>query len=123
MWNRIKENSEILVSVVLLLLLVTCIDPFHSFMPLMWEKTLVVLFIALYGLYVGIVFRERAKDERERIHLAWAERCGFLVGTGLLVLFIILDIFRITSEKALIFVLGGMVLTKVIVLFFLRQRN
>jgi hypothetical protein len=123
MWNRIKENSEIVVSLVLVLLLVTCIDPFESFMPLLWEKTLVFLLIAVYGLYTGIVFRERAKDERERLHLAWAERSGFLVGTGLLVLFIILDIFRISSEKALIFVLGGMVLTKVIVLFFLRHRN
>ena len=82
-----------------------------------------MLLIALYGLYAGIVFRERAKDERERLHLAWAERAGFLVGTGLLVLFIILDLFDRQSEKALVFVLGGMALTKLILLLVFRHRK
>ena len=123
MWNKIRENSELAVSGVLLLLLITCIDPFQSLMPSGWEQTLVVLLIALYGLYAGIVFRERAKDERERFHLALAERAGFLVGTGLLVLFIILDVLSGAPEKALVFVLAGMAFTKLVLLLVVRHRN
>jgi hypothetical protein len=123
MWNKIRENSELAVSGVLLLLLITCIDPFESLMPSGWDRTLVVLLIALYGFYTGIVFRERAKDERERLHLALAERWGFLVGTGLLVLFIILDLLTAAPAKSLVFVLGGMSFTKLIVLLVVRYRN
>ena len=121
MWSKIRENSEILVSFGMVILLVTCLDPLEPVMPSFWERTVVVLLIALYGLYSGIVFRVRGRDERERIHLAWAERAGFLVGTGLLVLFIILDIFSLGSPKSLILALGGMVLTKLAVLLFLRH--
>jgi len=123
MWPKIRENVEIIVSVVLLGLLLTCVDPFEAFMPSGWERALIVLLIALYGLYAGIVFRERARDERERLHLARAERGGFLVGTGLLVLFVVLDILNQPVDKALVFVLGGMVLTKLIVLTIAKHRN
>ena len=123
MWNRVRENSEIAVSAVLVLLIVTCIDPLEALMPAGWERALIVLLIAVYGLYTGIVFRERAKDERERLHLARAERYGFLVGTGLLVLFIVLDLLSRSVGKSLVFVLGGMALTKLTVLTILRRRN
>lgn len=123
MWNKLKENTELAISAILVLLLITCVNPFEAMMPAGWNRTLVVLFIALYGLYTGIVFRERAKDERERLHLALADRVGFLVGTGLLVLFIILDLFDGAPEKSLVFVLGGMSLTKLLVLLKVRYRN
>lgn len=123
MWNKLKENTELAISAILVLLLITCVNPFEAMMSAGWNRTLVVLFIALYGLYTGIVFRERAKDERERLHLALADRVGFLVGTGLLVLFIILDLFDGAPEKSLVFVLGGMSLTKLLVLLKVRYRN
>ena len=123
MWNKIRENFEILLFLFMLLLLVTCIDPFENMMPAGWEKTLILLLIAVYGLYAGIVFREKSRDERERLHLALAERAGFLTGTGLLVLFIILNILGNPVEKALVYSLTGMVITKMVVLFIVKTRN
>ena len=123
MWNRVKEWSEIYVSVVLLLLLVTCVNPFESMMPLFWSRTVVVLLIAIYCLYAGIIYREAGKDERERLHVAHAERIGFLVGIGLLILFLAFDAFEAEIEKSLVFVIGGMVLAKTISLLVLKYRN
>ena len=123
MWNTIKEWSEIYVSLLLLLLLITCVNPLESIMPAAWTRTVVVPLIALYGLYAGILYREAARDERERLHVAQAERIGFLVGTGLLVLFMVFDALDAGVEKALVFALGGMVLAKTISLLVLRYRN
>jgi len=122
MWNKIRENFEIIVSLVLLALLFTCIDPLKSLMPSEWEKTLILALIAIYGLYAAVIFREKTRDERERHHLALAERAGFLVGAGLLVLFIILNLLGKTVEKQLVFVLAGMVLAKMIVLTIVKNR-
>lgn len=123
MWNSIKEWSEVYVSALLVLLLLTCVDPFEAFMPPLWDRTVVVLLIALYGLYAGIIYREASRDERERLHIARAERIGFLIGTGMLVMFIAFDAFAVTVEKSLIFVLGAMILAKMLGLLILRLRN
>ena len=123
MWSKIRENIEVFVLVVLLVLLATCVKPVEAFMPAVWEQSLIFFFIALYGFYAGILFRLPPKDEREQLHLTRAERIGFLVGMGLAFFFIIMDILGKPNDKALIFVLGGMVFTKLAVLLVYKHRN
>lgn len=123
MWNSVKEWAEIYLAGLLILLLVTCVNPLAAIMPGIWDQTVIILLIAVYGLYAGVVYRESARDERERLHLAHAERIGFLTGTGLLVLFLVFDTFLVSVEKSLVFVLGGMILAKMVSLVVLKLRN
>ena len=121
MLTKLRENIEIAVSIILLLLLITCLDPLESFMPAFWEQMLTVLLIVLFGVFAGLFFKERGRDEREKSHLVLADRTAFLAGVGLLIFFIILDILSVHSDKALIFVLSGMLLTKLITLVVLKS--
>ncbi len=123
MWNKLRPWSEVYVAGIFVVLLVTCVDPLESIMPLFWGRTVVILLIAVYGLYLGVIYREAARDERDRRHLAIAERVGFLVGVGVLVLFLALDAFSVSVEKPLVFALGSMVIAKAISLLVLRYRN
>ena len=123
MWSNVKEWAEIYLSAILILLLITCVNPLEAMMPIFWDRTVIVLLIVVYGLYAGIVYREAARDERERLHVARAERIGFLTGATLVLVFIVFETFFTSVEKALVFVLGGMVLAKMIALIVLKIRN
>ncbi|MFW6364228.1 MAG: hypothetical protein ACOC0D_10315 [Spirochaeta sp.] len=119
----VRDHSELLVSIVLLALLATCVQPLASRMPNAWDDLVLVLIIAAFGLYAGIIYRERSRDEREQLHRSSAGRGGFLVGTGLLVVFIVLDALGRPVDKGMIWVLGAMVLTKLLLLAIAKRRG
>ncbi|GAB6091428.1 hypothetical protein [Spirochaeta dissipatitropha] len=121
--DLLKENFELVISVILLALLATCLDPIMIRMPELWNSLVVYLIVAAFGIYAGILFREKNLDERERLHSAMADRGGFLAGTALLVASIVVSAAGWTWDKSHIWILSGMILTKLFLLVIARIRN
>ena len=60
-----------------------------------------------------LLWQERARDERERMHRMLADRVGFLVGAGILVVVIIMQSIKHHTEPLLSIVLFLMLAAKI----------
>ena len=73
----------------------------------------VVLIIAFVSTSI-LLWQERARDERELMHRMMADRIGFLVGAGALVVVIVVQSIRHTTEPFVSVVLFLMLAAKIV---------
>ena len=119
----LSNLAEIIVSLAFILLLALKLDPFDLLMPNKVQMTILATLVAAAGLYAGILFRQRARDEREALHLYRASRFAYMAGVALLVVAIVIQSFRGGTDPWLFYILGGMVIVKLAILFWSRIRN
>jgi len=65
----LSNLAEILVSLAFVVLLALKLDPLDLLMPNKVQMIILALLVAAAGLYAGILFRQKARDEREALHL------------------------------------------------------
>ncbi len=82
-------------------------------MPPPFLSMLVIILIAIFGIFVAVVWKEHVHDEREGLHSMLAGRFAFLVGSSILVIGIIVQELRHTSDPWLIYTLVGMLIAKI----------
>jgi cobalamin synthase len=80
-----RVSSEIIISIVFLILLLLFVNPFMFWMPDAFLYMLIVGLIVVFGLFAGLVWHEHASDEREQLHRMIASRAGYIAGVTLLV--------------------------------------
>lgn len=116
--------SETIMSLVFVVLLLACIDPFHLWMPTAVQKTALVG-VALAGLvYAGLIFRQRPRDERDTLHVLRSNRGGFLAGVvGLCGYIVYRMAIGATLDKAIVVILAVMVIVKLVLLLWNRRRS
>jgi uncharacterized membrane protein YgdD (TMEM256/DUF423 family) len=115
--------AELAVSLVFIALVVLKLDPFGLLMPNQVQMSILALLVAAAGLYAGVLFRQRARDEREALHLYRASRFAYIAGVALLVLAIVVQSFQGGADPWLFYILAGMVIVKLTILFWSRIRN
>jgi hypothetical protein len=119
----LSNLAEVLVSLAFILLLALKLDPLRLLMPNRVQMSILAVLVAAAGLYAGILFRQRARDEREALHLYRASRFAYIAGVALLVLAIAFQSFQGKADPWLFYILGGMVLVKLVILIWSRIRN
>ncbi len=107
-----KSIVDLGVALGLLVLLGIKWDPFHWFMPDALQMFILCILIALFGLFAGMIFREKAADERESYHLHKASRAGYLTGIVTLCGVIIYQDLNHRLDPTILLVLALMVLVK-----------
>lgn len=110
MQNNVAES---IIALVLAVLLVFLVNPLDLFMPSMMQMLVVTLAGLLFLLFAGFVWREQAEDEREELHRFLAARFAYLVGTGILMLAVLVQSFAHMLDPWLIAALIGMLIAKV----------
>lgn len=118
-----RNLGEIAVSLLFIVLLVLKLDPFRWAMPSSMEMLLLALVIAAFGVYAGLFFRERSRDEREALHLSLASRSAYLAGVALLVVAIVVESLAHRLDPWLVGVLVVMVVVKMAGLIWARTRK
>jgi heme/copper-type cytochrome/quinol oxidase subunit 2 len=86
-------------------------------------STIVLLFVVVFLLLAGVIWKETTGDERELQHRQVAGRISFLVGTGLLIIGIIIQTLQHRLDSWLLITLCGMVTTKLIARLYKEQTN
>ena len=115
---------EILFSLVFLVLLAACVDPFHLWVPTYLHMAALVALIVAAVVYAGLVFRERARDEREAVHRARSSRGGYLAGVCGLSAWVVSQLVAgRTPDKIVVSVLAAMVIVKLILQLWNRMRS
>ena len=116
--------TEIILSLVFIVLLLLCIDPFHLWVPTSIQ-TASLVGLALAGIvYAGLLFRQRPRDERETLHLMRSTQAGFLVGVVGLCGFIVYQMATGAQlAKEIVVILAVMVIVKLLMLLWNRRRG
>ncbi len=109
MKNSIIESfvAGLLVLVALLLL-----NPLHFWMPDMMLMGMLAALFVLFALFASFLLREKSLDERDAQHRALSGRNAFLVGSGLLIVGIVVQGFAHAIDSWLVSVLVVMILVK-----------
>ncbi len=115
--------GEVILSVVFIILLLMKVDPFDLLMPNHVQMFILGLLVAAFGLYAGVLFRQRVRDEREALHLYRASRFAYIGGVTLLVVGITVQSFLGSLDPWLVWILAGMVIIKMTILIWSRIRN
>jgi len=119
----LSNLAEIVVSLAFVVLLALKLDPLDLLMPNKVQMSILALLVAAAGLYAGILFRQKARDEREALHLYRASRFAYVAGVALLVLAIVVQSFHGGADPWLFYILAGMVIVKLAILIWSRIRN
>ena len=107
-----KKASELTVSAALLVVLFLKLDPLHLFMPTATQMILLAVFAAAFALYAGVIFREKARDERESFLLYRANRLGYLVGIIAISVIIVIQDLQHALDPYLLLILAIMIVVK-----------
>ena len=86
--NLIKETG---VGIILLVLLLLIINPFHFWMPSMIVDTVMVLILVVFGIFAVYLLQEKVVDEREYAHRLLSGRWAFLSGATVLIVGIVVQ--------------------------------
>ena len=110
-----KNNiPEILIASTLVVLAFILLDPFGAFMPTSTQMMVLILFLVLFTAFFGLIWREKASDERENLHRLIAGRMGYLLGSSGLVVGIAIQSFSHQVDPWLIISLILMLLGKTV---------
>lgn len=90
------------------------LNPGHLTMPDSLVSMLIVAFIVSFLTFAAYLFREKASDERETVHVLTAGRISYLVGVGTLILGIILQALKHNIDPWLVIALCAMVFSKLL---------
>lgn len=119
-----KNNvTEGIIAFVLIILLVFLVNPLDIFMPSMMQMLMVALAGLLFLLFAGFVWQEQAQDEREELHRFLAARFAYLVGTGILMLAVLIQSFAHMLDPWIIAALIGMLIAKVAGRMYAKARH
>jgi len=111
-----KQNiKELISSIVLILLLVLVVNPFHVMASGLFFVSLAALIVA-FGVFAAFIMKEKATDERERAHRMGAGRAAFFTGSFIILLGIIAQVFSTGRiDPWLVATLVGMIIAKIFV--------
>lgn len=90
------------------------LNPGHLTMPDTMVSMLIVVLIVSFLTFSAFLFREKASDEREVVHVLTAGRISYLVGVGTLVVGIILQAVKHEIDSWLVIALCAMVFSKLL---------
>lgn len=105
---------EVTVSLVLVVLGVLLLNPFHFWMPDMLLYCVVAVALVAFGILGAYVVREGGIDEREVHERSHAGRYAYLVGAGVLLVGILYQGWQHSVDPWLVVALGGMLFTKLV---------
>lgn len=114
--------SESLLGGAILIALILLLNPFNAIMASALTLSLLMTLAVAMIAFAVFIWREKPRDEREAFYGLQAGHVSFFVGAGVLVLAIIVEVFQHNLNVWLPATLGTMVITKLIVSAWMRQR-
>lgn len=116
-------KQEITTAVILIILLLVLINPFGIWMPSNMEMLLIAGLVVLFGIFSGLVWRERGGDERDNWHRMRADRFGYLAGALVLVVGILIESLQHMLSPWLVLALGAMILVRIISFIYSQAKH
>jgi hypothetical protein len=104
--------AELTVALTFLALLFVLLNPWHIFMPSYVVMMLLAALLVLFAVFIVFIWRESGGDEREERHRMFSDRIAFLVGSGILLAWVVVGEWHRQLSPWVLFALGGMIIAK-----------
>ena len=114
--------GELVISIALIALLVTFLQPLKIFMPHAMHPFMVPLLVVLLILFGAVLWKESPGDERDQLHKFISARFAYFGGVAILILGIIIESFKGAIDHWLITAICIMLLAKIIGQLYSRFR-
>lgn len=111
-----SNSKSTILAIILIALTFALTDPIDLLMPTPIQMTLLGITVIIYLFFAAFIFKESPADEREVYVLNSSSRHAFLVGTSLAMVGITIQIFNHSLDHWLVWVLSGMLITKIIII-------
>jgi ABC-type nickel/cobalt efflux system permease component RcnA len=121
--NISEHKGEITAGVVLVLLLLLLLNPFDVLMLSNTSMMVLALFVVAFLVFVGLVWRSRAVDERELAHQHAAARISYALGVNVIAIGIVVQSYMYELNLWLPMALGVMVLAKIGASIYYKQKH
>lgn len=115
--KAVANHIELIVSLSFIGLIIALTDPVDFLMPTPIQMTILALAVIVFGIFIGLMFKEKPADERETHLLHSSSRTSFIVGTIMLIIGITLQTLQGKLDHWLVWTLGLMVITKTMCLY------
>ena len=109
-----NNNKEIILTLAILCMTILLLNPFDFWMPNMMVMCILASILALFGLFAGLILREKSEDERDDMHKGLAGRNAFLVGSFVIIVGITMQGYAHNVDPWLVLALTAMIATKLI---------
>ena len=119
----LNKLQEIFIAIVLIILLLLLWNPFGMGMGSSVQMIIVIAIILAFAIFAIFIWREKARDEREELHFSFAGKLGFLTGSTLLAVGILVQTFRHSLDMWLVLTLAAMILAKIAGLLYSSRNN
>lgn len=106
--------AEVVVSLILVIFLILLLNPLDLFMPQPIHMMMIIGLALIFFIFVSLVWREKAADERESLHRYIAGRFAYLTGVTILTAGVIVQSLRHALDSWLVVTLVAMILAKTI---------
>lgn len=116
-------SIEIIISIILLILTVLLLNPFHFWMPTQLHMLMLVAMVIVFIIFAAFIWKEKSADERDQMHKAVAGRWAYLIGSIILVTGIIVQSLNHTLDPWLIIALVSMVVSKLAGFIYTEMNN
>jgi small neutral amino acid transporter SnatA (MarC family) len=113
MKNDTISITELLIITALLLIFFLLLNPFGWWMPSMMLAGLLIIALAVFGLFAAFTVKEKHSDEREAHNRIVAGRMAFVAGTTVLALGMIVQSFHHTVDPWLFAAFVLMIVAKI----------
>jgi len=112
----IKDNlREILIALGLIIILIFLMNPmdlYYSNMMLLSSLTILIILFIFFSIFI---WKDKSVDEREELHQHLASRSAYLIGSGIMLLGIIVQSLEHAIDIWLVIALIGMIISKIVV--------
>ncbi len=105
--------AELFVAIILVGFLVLFLSPTGLLMPMNATGMTGIIVIVLFFIFAGLIWREKANDERESLHVLGAGRISFITGLSIAIIGIVKQSLNHDIDAWLIFTAIGMILAKI----------
>lgn len=109
-----KNNTkEIIITVLIVLISLLLLNPFDFWMPNMMISLILIVTLVLFGFFASFILREKVIDERDGTHRTLAGRNAFLIGSGVILVGILVQAYQHNVDTWLVVALIVMIITKI----------
>lgn len=113
---------ESVVAIILIILLLILANPFQLFMNDILIMMFVLALAATFGIFASLIWREKARDEREQLHSYLAGRVAFLSGAAVLLIAIIIQSLSHSLDYWVALAFGVMIVAKAFGLIYAKTK-
>lgn len=113
MKKDIVSIKEFVIIGILFLIFFLLLNPFGWWMPNMMLAGLLIIGLAIFGLFAAFTVKEEHSDEREAHHRVAAGRAAFVAGTAILALGMVIQSLHHTVDPWLFIAFVAMIVAKI----------